>query len=87
MSAEEYFTRLARLMGTVAPPAPEDGPIVASMSRIGIVPGQPFDVSKLSPAAHDSLRDLPQRALAAISAGRSSLGSQVNGWTVTKGLG
>jgi len=87
MSAEDYFTRLARLMGTVAPPAPEDGPILARMSQIGIVPGQPFDASKLSPATRDSLRDLPRGALAVISAGRSSLGSQVNGWTVTKGLG
>jgi hypothetical protein len=87
MSAEEYFTRLARLMGTVAPPASEDGPMLARMSKIGIVPGQPFDGSKLSPAARDSLRDLPRRALAVIGAGRSSLGSQVNGWNMTKGLG
>lgn len=87
MSAEDYFNRLARLMGTVAPPAPEDAPMLARMARIGIVPGQPFDASKLSPAARDGLRELPQRALAVIAAGRSSLGSEVNGWTVTKGLG
>jgi len=87
MSAEDYFNRLARLMGAVAPPAPEDAPMLARMARIGIVPGQPFEAGKLSPAVRDALRDLPQRALAAIAAGRSSLGSEVNGWTVTKGLG
>lgn len=87
MSTEDYFTRLARLMGSVAPPAPEDEPMLARMARIGIVPGQPFDDSKISPAARESLRDLPKRALAVIGAGRSSLGTQVNGWTMTKGLG
>src|SRR5689334_23477928 len=87
MSAEDYFNRLARLMGTVAPPAPEDGPMLARMARIGIVPGQPFDTAKLNPAVRETLRDLPQRALAVIGAGRSSLGTQVNGWTMTKGLG
>lgn len=87
MSAEDYFNRLARLMGTVAPPAPQDAPMLARMARIGIVPGQPFDAAKLAPAARDSLRDLPQRALAVIGAGHSSLGTEVNGWTVTKGLG
>src|SRR5262249_51348399 len=87
MSSEEYFTRMARLMGSSAPPPAEEAAIVSRMARFGIVPGQAFDAAKLSPAARDSLRDLPRRALAVIGAGRSSLGSEVNGWTVTKGLG
>ena len=36
------------------PPAPEDAPILARMAGIGIVPGQPFDASKLPAAARDS---------------------------------
>ncbi len=87
MSAEEYFTRLMRLMGSAAPPAPEDAPFVARMARIGLVPGQPFDGSKLSPAARESLKDLPQRALAGIATHRQGVGTIVNGWAVTKGLG
>lgn len=87
MSAEEYFGRMARLMGSSAPPMPEDAPIVARMARIGLVPGQPFDVSKLSDAGREALKDLPHRALATIAAHRESLGSMVNGWVVTKGLG
>jgi hypothetical protein len=87
MPAEDYFNRLARLMGTVAPPAPEDGPMLARMARIGIAPGRPFDAAKLNPAVREALRGLPQRALAVIGAGRSNLGNEVNGWTVTKGLG
>ncbi len=87
MSAEEYFNRMARLMGGAAPPLPEDGPMLARLARIGLVPGQPFDASKLSAAARDSLKDLPQRALALINAHRAGLGSVVNGWVLTKGLG
>lgn len=86
-SAEESFTRMARLMGGAAPPAPEDAPMLERMAGIGIVPGQPFDMSKLPPAARDSLRDLPQRALATIEANRAAMGTEVNGWIVTKGLG
>ena len=86
-SAEEYFTRMARLMSSAAPPPPEDAPILARMAGIGIVPGQPFDASKLPAAARDSLRDLPQRALATIEANRAAMGTEVNGWIVTKGLG
>ena len=86
-SAEDYFTRMARLMGSAAPPAPEDGPMLARLARIGIVPGQAFDASKLSQAGRDSLKDLPQRALASIGAHRAGLGAMVNGWVVTKGLG
>lgn len=87
LSAEDYFTRLARLMGGAAPPPPEDAPILARMAQVGIVPGQPFDASKLPAAARESLRDLPQRALRSIEANRSAMGTMVNGWIVTKGLG
>jgi hypothetical protein len=87
MSAEEYFTRMARLMGGAAPPAAADAPILARMARIGIVPGQAFDASKLPAAARETLRDLPQRALAAIVASRPSLGREANGWIISQGLG
>lgn len=87
MSAEDYFNRMMRLMGSTAPPAPEDTPFLARLARIGLVPGQPFDPSRLSPAARVALRDLPQRALAGIAAHRQGVGIVVNGWAVTKGLG
>jgi hypothetical protein len=46
MSAVEYFTLLAQLM-KANPPAPADAPHVARFARIGLVPGQDFDASKL----------------------------------------
>jgi hypothetical protein len=46
LSAVEYFTLLAQLMKR-NPPAPADRPHVARFARIGLVPGQDFDASKL----------------------------------------
>lgn len=46
MDAVEYFTLLSKLMKD-NPPAAADAPHVARFSKIGIVPGQDFDASKL----------------------------------------
>ena len=50
---EEFFNYLARLLKT-NPPKPEDAPIVARMAKIGIVPGQDFDRSKLPGAGREA---------------------------------
>ena len=50
---EEYFSYLARLLKT-NPPKPEDAPILARMAKIGIVPGQEFDRSKLPGAGPEA---------------------------------
>jgi len=78
---------MATLMGGAAPPAPEDAGILSRMARIGIVPGKPFDASKLDPAVRRTLDDLPKRALALIEANKAKLGNTVNGWVMSKGLG
>ena len=87
MGTAGYFNLMTKLMAGAAPPAAADGPILASMARIGIVPGQPFDMGRLDPAAQAALADLPKAALAKIDANKASLGKMVNRWTVTKGLG
>jgi hypothetical protein len=87
MGTTGYFDLMAKLMGGVAPPRPEDGPILARMAKIGIVPGKPFDMTKLDPAAQTALKDLPNAALQKIEANKSSLGEIVNGWVIAKGLG
>ena len=46
MNTEEFFTYFAKLLKN-NPPKPEDAPIVARMAKIGIVPGQELDRSKL----------------------------------------
>lgn len=46
MDAVEYFTLLSELMKT-NPPSEADAPQLARFARIGLVPGQSFDASKL----------------------------------------
>jgi hypothetical protein len=78
-----YFNLMARLMGSAAPPAPEDAPILARMAKIGIVPGKPFDPSRLAPAVQAALKEVPETAVKRMAATWESLGKDVNGWRVT----
>jgi hypothetical protein len=61
--------------------------MLASMAKIGIVPGKPFEMSKLDPAVQAALKDIPQAALKKIEASKDTMGQVVNGWIVSKGLG
>jgi hypothetical protein len=83
MSTSEYFNRMTTLMGDVAPPAPEDAPIVAEMAKIGLIPGQPFDITKLDPTVQAALTNLPKNALAKIVAQATAGKSLVNGWAIS----
>lgn len=87
LTTEQYFNLMAKLIGEVAPPAPEDAPIVTRMAKIGIVPGKPFEISKLSPDVQKALKEIPKAALEKIQSSRDSLGEMMNGWVITKGLG
>lgn len=87
MGVEEYFDRMAKLMGEAAPPAPEDAPIVARMAKIGIVPGKPFELAKLSPEVQAALKDLPQTTLDKISALFKTAGKIENGWLIPGAAG
>ena len=54
MDAASYFKLFAELLKT-NPPVGEDAPMVATLAKIGIVPGQDFDVSKVDPAVAKGL--------------------------------
>jgi hypothetical protein len=87
MPTAAYFNLMAKLMGDAAPPAPGDTPTLARMARLGLVPGQPFDATKLDPAVQQALKMIPSVALQRIAASKDSLGTVVNGWIVSKDLG
>jgi hypothetical protein len=87
MGTEGYFNLMAKLMGGDAPPATTDAPILASMAKLGIVPGKPFEMSKLDPAVQAALKNIPQTALKKIKGNAGNLGVVVNGWAISKGLG
>lgn len=87
MDTSAYFNMMAKLMGDAAPPLPEDGPIVADMAKIGLVPGQPFDISKLDPAVQEALADVPKVSYEKIMALQKTGGKIENGWLIPAAAG
>ena len=61
LDGDAYFKLFAELMKT-NPPAADDAPMVAKLAKIGIVPGQDFDASKLDPAVAKGIADAPKPA-------------------------
>lgn len=78
MSASDYFAYLAKLMKT-NPPAPQDAPMLARMAKIGLVPGQDFDDSKLSALEKEAIKAVPKLALLKLIE-RVKKQDTVNGW-------
>ena len=86
MDGAAYFKLLAELLKT-NPPAAEDAPMVVKLAKVGIVPGQDFDVSKLDPAVTKALQTVPKAAQEKIMAEFKNMGAPVNGWTYSTKLG
>ena len=92
LDAVAYFTLLADLMKT-NPPAPADKPMLETLARIGIVPGQDFDRSKFDV---DFARRVPEVGFDRImlhfrfqrrrSEGRERLGLYLEGRRLRNGL-
>jgi hypothetical protein len=87
MDTQTYFSTLAKSMAVNPPALPEDAPIVAEMAKIGLAPGQPFDLSKLAPDVQQALADVGKTAYALIAEEQKKGGKSVNGWLVTTGTG
>jgi len=62
LDVEAYFEYLARLLRS-NPPTAKDAEMVARMARIGIVPGQDFDRSKLGSLDREAIKAVPKLAL------------------------
>jgi hypothetical protein len=86
MSAAVFFKNLARLMKE-NPPALEDAPILEKMAKIGLVPGQEFDINKVDPAIARGLENAPKKALGKIVAYQKEAGKNVNGWVFSTKTG
>lgn len=83
MDAVAYFTLLAKLMKD-NPPASADGPVLAKLAKIGLVPGKDFDPTKLPAAAAQSI---PKAAQDKILGHFQQGGSDLNGWIFTTKAG
>jgi hypothetical protein len=85
MSTIAYFNYLARLMKT-NPPAPADAPMLAKMAKIGLVPGQPFDPSKLGVLDEELVKAVPKFAMVKMLEYFRHM-KPINGWTITTKTG
>ena len=79
MDAAAYFQTLATLLKASPPPA-ADAPAVAAFARIGLVPGQDFDLAKADPAVAKAVEGSVQRTLKNLQAAAKDAGTRVNGW-------
>ena len=79
MPAATYFNYAAELMRLHRPHL-TDWSMVARMRRIGIEPGQSFDIEALDPATREALEQAPAAARAAMQEKLPTLARVVNGW-------
>jgi hypothetical protein len=88
LDGASYFKLFAQLLKT-NPPAAEDALMVSKLAKIGIVPGQDFDVSKVDTAVAAGIAKAAQENIAAWM--KESLvardASLENGWTFSTKVG
>jgi hypothetical protein len=86
MDANTFFKTLATLMASNAP-GDADGPMVARLKRLGMVPGGDFDMERLGPATAKALRRAVQTARRRLAATPAIGGDIENGWRVDRNMG
>jgi hypothetical protein len=81
MAAADYFAYAAELL-KLHPPHLTDQAIIAEMARIGIVPGQSFDLAKLDAALQKGLTTAPAAAQQLMAWKVKTLARVANGWSM-----
>ena len=81
MPTGKYFAYAAELL-KLHPPHITDEPILAQMKRIGIVPGESFDIKKLDPEVQKALDGVPEAAQELMDWKLKSLARVENGWSM-----
>ena len=84
MEAEQFLRAFASAM-KMNPPHAEDAPIVSDLARIGIVPGQDFDASNLSPEQLAGVKAGVQAAMNHLEAFVSTGAAHETGWNSFQG--
>ena len=86
LDGNAYFKLFAELLKT-NPPAADDAPMVATLAKIGVVPGQDFDAAKLDPAVTKGIASAPKPAQEKIMSHFKEAGTLENGWLFTTKAG
>jgi hypothetical protein len=84
MDALEFFTAFAKAL-KANPPHKADAPMVHQLARIGIVPGQDFDASKLTPEQIAALNEGMREAAAKIESFVTTGAAHKPGWNSFRG--
>ena len=84
MGPVQFFTAFANAMKT-NPPHADDAAIVKELARIGIIPGQDFDASKLTPEQLAELNAGAQAAIDHLETFVSTGAARKPGWTSFQG--
>jgi hypothetical protein len=84
MDAVQFFTIFANALKT-NPPHKNDAPMVKQLARIGIVPGQDFDASNLTPEQLAGLNEGVREAVAKIEAFVTTGAAHKPGWNSFQG--
>jgi len=77
MTGDRYFAYAVDLMKLHRPHL-TDWSTLARMKRLGLVPGQPFDIAKADPVVRQALLDAPAAAQALLQ--KTAFAKVVNGW-------
>lgn len=86
MDAGTYYRKFAELMGP-NPPSPDDAAIVAEMAKIGLVPGQPFQIKKLDKGTQQALEDAAVIGQALIAKTSKEVQLTTTNWSMALDLG
>jgi hypothetical protein len=86
LSSEAYFSLLATLLKD-NPPANADAPMVSKLAKIGVIPGQAFDASKLGEEGAKALAEVPKMGFEKIMGHFKESGQMENGWDFTTKAG
>lgn len=81
MSVQTYFSRAAQLLATYRPHS-TDWSLISRVRRMGIVEGQPVDLSKLDDKIAKAFELGAKDALKTMLEKLNSVGKQVNGWSM-----
>lgn len=85
LDANAFFKKLAQLLVT-NPPTQNDAPVIAMLSKLGIVPGQDFDMSKVDPNIANGLTKAVKNAQDMIMAPNRNFLVK-NGWSFSNQAG
>ncbi len=83
MTGAQFLSSLAMLLKSNPPPA-ADALMLAKLATIGVIPGEPFDPSKLDPAVAKGLENIVPAAAATLQEKGKQMGQSVNGWHIPK---